>query len=189
MVLLGMTGTDGAGKGTVVKYLTARYGFVHCSARALLTDALTKEGREIDRAGMRQKANELRRAQGDAYLMRTFHECAVMEGWTHVVVDSLRALAEVEALHDYGGTLIAVDAEVHVRYERIRVRGSESDFISFEEFIRHEELEMNDPDPHGMQKAAVMRAADHTLMNNGTVEDLVHAVDALMGTLGIPTAS
>ncbi len=189
MVLLGITGTDGAGKGTVVERLVSHYGFVHCSARALLTEALEAEGKPTDRVHLREKANALRRAHGDDYLVRAYHARAEAAGWERIVVDSVRARAEATTLRALGGTLIAVDADVRVRYERISLRGASSDNISFEEFVRHEELEMNDPDPNGMQKAEVMRMADHTCMNNGTREELIEAVDALMDAVGIRARS
>ena len=44
--------------------------------------------------------------------------------------------------------------------------------MTYEEFILLEEREMNDPDPSGMQKAEVMKMADHTITNDVSLEAL-----------------
>lgn len=179
-MIIGITGTDGGGKGTVVDYLVNKKGFVHCSARELWNDEIRKNGLEINRANMRLMANKLRKEHGNDFLIEEYRRRTGFEAGKNYVIESLRAMAEVDTLKKYGGILWAVDADQKVRYERIQARASESDKVSFEEFVAHEALEMNDPDPNGMQKAAVMAAADVTLMNNGTVADLDKEIEAAL---------
>lgn len=78
---------------------------------------------------------------------------------------------------------MAVDAEPKVRYERISGRQSASDKVTFSEFIAHEKLEMNDPDPNGMQKADVIKCADYTIMNNSTLAELRSQVELFFKTI------
>lgn len=182
-MIIGITGTDGGGKGTVVEYLVAQHGFIHCSARPLWVDEIKKRGLEVNRANMRIVANALRAEHGNDYLITEYLRRAKGAGWGDIVIESLRALAEAETLKANGGILLAVDADPHIRYARIQARASESDKVTFEEFIAHERLEMNDPDPHGMQKAKVMAMADYTLTNNGTVEELNAQVDAVLANI------
>jgi dephospho-CoA kinase len=179
-MIIGITGTDGGGKGTVVDYLVNKKGYVHCSARQLLIDALTAEGLPVDRPNMRLMANRLRKEQGDDYVVAEYVRRTGLESGKNYVIESIRAYAEVETLKKHGGILWAVDADPKVRYERIQSRASESDKVTFEEFMAHEALEMNDPDPHGMQKAKVMAAADVTIMNNGTVAELDKEIEAAL---------
>lgn len=179
-MIIGITGTDGAGKGTVVEYLLNKKGFVHGSARALWIVEIKKQGLEVNRVNMRIVANELRAKNGDDFLVQHYVDWATAEGHMNIVIESIRAMAEVETLRNNGGVLWAVDADPKIRYERIQSRASESDKISFEEFTRHEALEMHDPDPHGMQKADVIAAADVTLMNNETVADLDKEIEAAL---------
>lgn len=171
-MIIGITGTDGAGKGTVVDYLVTKKGYVHGSARALWIDEIKKRGLEVSRANMRIVANDLRAKNGDGFFVQHYVDWAKENGHTNIVIESIRAMAEVETLKQNGGVLWAVDADPKIRYERIQSRASESDKVSFEEFMAQEALEMNDPDPHGMQKAKVINAADIVIMNNGTVADL-----------------
>ena len=179
-MILGITGTDGAGKGTVVEYLVAQHGFTHYSARALILEEIRKHGLPETRNQMRLTANELRQQHGNEFLIKVSYEKAAADGITKAVIESVRTVAEAKYLHEHGGLLLAVDADQSLRYERVQARRSESDQVSFEEFKRHEELEKNDPDPHGMQKAKVIEMADYTVTNNSTVEDLEEQVEQFL---------
>ena len=180
MVLLGITGTDGAGKGAVVDYLVEKRGFTHCSARAIWIEEIERQGIENNRANMRLVANELRAKHGYDYLITYYLQKIAEEKPEQVVIESLRARAEAETLKANGGILLVVDADQQLRYERIQGRKSSSDQITFEEFVGHEELEMDDPDPAGMQKAKVIEMADHVIQNNSSLEELHKQIDAIM---------
>jgi dephospho-CoA kinase len=182
-MILGVTGTDGGGKGTLVEYLVAQKGFIHCSARALWVDEMQKRGLEISRANMRLTANSLRAEHGNDYLVQEYLRRATSAGWENVAIDSIRATAEADTLRTHGGILLAVDADPKLRYERMQSRAAEK-LVSFEEFMAQEALEMNDHDPSGMQKAKVMQMADYTLTNNGTLEELHHQIDDVLAKLG-----
>lgn len=171
-MLIGITGTDGAGKGAVVSYLVEKKGFVHYSARAILEEEFKRRGIESNRVNMRFLANELRAKHGNDYVVSYFLKKIAEEKPKDAVIESIRATAEVETLKANDGVLLAVDADRLLRYERITGRRSSSDKVTFDEFVAHEELEMNDPDPNGMQKAEVIKMADHTIMNDGTMEEL-----------------
>ena len=156
MVIIGITGTDGAGKGTVVDYLVTYKGFAHYSARDLWIEEIKKQGWEVNRPNMRNAANKLRGEFGSDYFAKESMKRVHEQGHKHVVLESFRAVAEVDYLKHHGGVLLAVDADQHIRYERIQASGSESDVVTFEEFVSHEQLEMDDPHPSGMQKRKVM---------------------------------
>ena len=176
-MIIGITGSDGAGKGTVVEYLVNTKGYHHYSSRSFILEHIARKGLEPTRNQMRLTANELRKEYGNDFVVRQAYDAAERDGVAHAVIESLRAIAEAEFLKENGGVLLAVDADQHVRYERVQARRSESDKVSFEEFAAHEELEKNDPDPNGMQKAAVVAMADHVIYNDGTFEELTAKVN------------
>ena len=180
MVVIGVTGTDGAGKGTVVDYLVKEKGYVHYHGRALLLEEIARQGLEPTRANMRIAGNYLRSQHGNDYIVRLFLERARASLDEKIVIDSLRTIAEAETLKANGGILLAVDADQALRYERVQARRSSSDQVSFEEFQKHEELENDDPDPHGMQKRTVIALAAHVIENNGTLAELHAAIDRVL---------
>ena len=182
-MLVGITGTDGAGKGAVVDYLVKNASFTHYSSRALITAEIEKNGLPVNRETMRLVANQMRKEKGLGVIVVTALEQMKSEGVENAVIESIRALAEVKELKAANGILLAVDADRKVRYKRISGRNSASDNVTFAEFVAQEEIEMNDPDPNGMQKAAVMKAADYTIANSTSMKDLHAKIDSFLRSI------
>jgi dephospho-CoA kinase len=180
MVIIGITGTDGAGKGTVVDYLVTQHGFVHYSSRDIIAEFVVAKGLPMTRNQLRLTANELRTEYGDDYVVRQAFEQATRDGAEKIIVESIRATAEAAYLKTSGGILLAVDADSTVRFLRVQARRSLTDQVDVATFIAQEELEKNDPDPHGMQKAKVMEQADYTLMNDSSREVLHQHVEMFL---------
>ena len=179
-MIIGITGTDGAGKGTVVDYLTHHKGFAHYSSRDSIQKEVERQGLPVTRNQLRLTGNEMRAAFGDDIVVRHSFERAQTEGQSSAVIESVRAAAEAVFLKAHGVILLAVDADIVLRFERVQSRRSSTDHVTFEEFVAQEELEKNDTNPHGMQKAKVMEMADYTICNNGTLEELQSAVDTFV---------
>ncbi len=49
--------------------------------------------------------------------------------------------------------------------------------FTYKQCVAHEDLETNDPNPHGMQKQKVIALADYTIMNNGSREELEASIE------------
>ena len=60
MIIIGITGTLGAGKGTVVDYLVKEKGFRHYSVRAFLLEKIRDLGMPENRDSMHAVGNMLR---------------------------------------------------------------------------------------------------------------------------------
>ena len=184
-MIIGITGTDGSGKGTAVDYLVRTFGYAHYSARDLISAEVEQRGLVATRENLRLIGNELRRLHGDDVIVKKSLERMHKEGAAHIVIESIRALAEAETLKAAGGVLLAIDAQPEIRYKRISGRRHASDHVTYEQFLAQEALEMNDPDPHGMQKAQVMAAADFTIQNDTTFDTLVQQLNTFLAKFSV----
>lgn len=178
-MIIGITGTNGAGKGTVVEYLTKEKGFAHFSVRAFLIEEIKRQGLEIDRTTMRQVANEMRKAHGPSYVVeQLMAQASQTEG--NAVIESIRAIGEGEFLKSHGAKIWAIDADRKIRYDRVVKRWSETDKIDFETFCMHEDREANGTEAWDMNVQGVMKMADHTFQNNGTQGELFAQVEQVL---------
>ena len=88
---------------------------------------------------------------------------------------------EVLSLRDKADfCLLAIDADRKIRYERILQRNSETDHVSFEQFVAGEEREMHDADPNKQNISKCIEMADFLLNNNGNREDLYKNVEKIL---------
>ncbi|VAW33046.1 hypothetical protein MNBD_CPR01-558 [hydrothermal vent metagenome] len=177
-MIIGITGTNGAGKGTVVDYLLQK-GFTHYSARAFLIEEINKRGMPVDRSSMREVANDLRKTHTPSYVIEQLFIQAQADK-ADAVIESVRTIGEAEFLKENGAILLAIDADRSIRYKRTIARGSETDRVDFDTWVMQEEREWNNTDVHDMNVPAVMKMANTTIINNGTLDELSTQMDLLM---------
>ncbi|MDB5265201.1 MAG: hypothetical protein JWN64_772 [Parcubacteria group bacterium] len=182
-MIIGITGTNGSGKGAVVEYLVSAKGFSRYTARVVILEEARARHAEVDREGMREVANALRKEHGPAYVIEKMFEMAKDD--TNAVMESVRTIGEAEFLKTNKAFIIAVDADRKLRYERVANK-SEADQITFEDFCKLEDREMSSSEPWDMNVFGVMQLADARIENNGSLEDLHAQVDAALLTLKQP---
>ena len=178
-MIIGITGTLGAGKGTVVEYLVRTRGFKHFSVRDLLNAEIDKRGLEHNRDTMLAVANDLRATKGPGYIAEQLAAQAKEYGGD-AVIESIRSLGEANHLKQQGALLWAVDADVNTRYARITKRQSETDKVSFEKFKQDEADEFANTDMNKPNIKAVMGMSDTVLYNDTTPEELYVQVEAAL---------
>ncbi len=185
-MILGITGTNGAGKGAVVDYLVHQKGFTHYSVRELIIEEVEKRGLELNRINIGETGTDMRRIYEPAYFTNTFIARGKDSDVQDIVIESIRTLIEAENIRSHGGYTVGVDAPLALRYERIQSRGSVTDKVSMEDFRHQEDLEYSpkDPsDPTQMNVLGVLEAADYTLINEGTLQELSGKIESMLSEL------
>ena len=185
MVIIGITGTIGAGKGTVVDYLVNRKGFKHFSARGFLVEEIERRGLVNNRDSMVLVGNDLRSKFGSGYVAEELFKRALVSR-ENAVIESLRTVGEIESLRKKGNfTLLAVNADPRIRSERNSVRGTTTDDVTFEKFLFDEEREMESTDPNKQNLKKCIELADFVINNDGSLEDLNKKIEEILKIIQI----
>jgi dCMP deaminase len=187
-MIIGLTGKNGAGKTEVCQYLISR-GFEYHSLSDEIREEIRRREQEIDRDLLIDVGNELRSKFGPAVLAERILQRLGHE--RNYVIDSIRNPEEVAALrHRSDFTLLFVDADQSLRFERSRERDREGAAQSFEQFRAQEVKELDSDDPTRQQLLATERLADVTVINDGTLEELHRKLERIlpqfMSNLGRP---
>jgi len=172
--VIGVAGTNGSGKDTVMGLLRDNHGYLFVSATDLLATELERRGDPTDRQHKAALSAEWRREHGMGVIVKKAYESWKLRAEQYpngVVVGSLRHPGEVDEVHALDGIVVWVDADAKVRYDRIqsanRGRAIE-DAVSFERFLEDEAREMHPSgDAATLDMASVKDRADLFLDNGG----------------------
>lgn len=178
-IIIGVTGTLGAGKDTLAGYLISK-GFEHISLSDLIREELKKTGQEVTRENLVKAGNEMREKEGNGVLAK--RAIGRMSGEKNYVVTSIRNPLEIRTLAGSRRfVLLSVDAALEVRFKRILERGrNEKDARTLEEFREAEAREMRSDNKSSQQLGACMAMAKFTIVNDSTLEQYYKKIDELM---------
>ncbi len=192
--VIGLAGTNGSGKDTVGHILMAHHGYLFVSVTELLRKEAKRRGLPADRESLRSISIEWRRGLGLGVLV----DKAIAEyekdadKYVGVVMASMRNHGEADRVHEFGGTMVWLDADPRVRYNRIQKNlaardRTEEDNKTFEQFLAEEAVEMHRPkggDAATLDSAEVKKRCDIVIENN--TEDLIEFRDVVERALGLP---
>ena len=182
--IIGLTGRNASGKGTVASLLMKR-SFSYHSLSDTLRTKLAEKGIEESRDNLIAIGNKLREEGGPGVLAAMMREKIVTP--SDHVVDSIRNPYEVSSLRrkydNHSFCLIAVDAKPEVRYERLSERNRKGDSRTWEQFLEQEKLEESSDNPNKQQLFATINEADYVLDNSGNLEYLENNLQNIIDNL------
>ncbi len=188
MKLIGIGGTNGSGKDTLGEILQDKYGWKFISLTDVLRDIARQRGLSISRENLRQISAELREEHSTGVMIDLVVDTykKLDQNYKGLVTASLRNAGEVDRVHELGGRVIWIDADPKLRYQRIVSRSRSDDTVSFEEFIRQEQIEMHGAkNEFELRSADVKEASDISIENDLGYQELVEKVDVLAEELGL----
>ena len=178
-MIIGISGSFGAGKGTVVEYLKKEKSFTHYSASGFIAEEIERRGLEVSRDTMVVVANDLRESHGPSYIIDSLYARAKEQGGD-VVIESLRAVAEVKRIKELGGVVLGITAEPEVRYVHSVTRNSIKDHVSYEKWLFQEQTESNQTDPTKQNIFGALKESDYVITNNDSLADLYKQVEQFL---------
>lgn len=180
-IIIGLTGENCAGKGTIADYLKKK-SFYYLSLSDIIREELAAKGKELTRANLIEEGNFLRERFGPGILAKRTVER--MEHDRNYVVDSVRNPEEAKELKKLNNFFfIYVTAPAKVRFERMHARARESDPQTLEAFQKIEEMEMKNAEKNKQNLLETFEMADRKVINDSSVEALHEKVDLLLAGL------
>ncbi len=189
VVIIGLTGKNGSGKGTAAELLKSK-GFFYSSLSDFIRAEIKKRGLRVSRELLIEAGRDLRSRYGAGYLAQRAVE--KIEEDKNYAVDSFRHPHEVEVFRNQPGFyLLAIQADPAVRFNRMKKRSRERDPATLEEFLKLEVQEEANLDRGGQQLLACQELADLEVVNNGSIAnfhgELSRLLRRLMANLQRPT--
>ena len=177
--LVGISGTNGAGKDTLAKILVDEYNYFFVSVTDILRNTLISQSVTPERKNLRALSISLRQEKGLAVLIDMAIDVYKSQSKTYqgLAVSSLRNKGESEEIHHLGGVVVWLDADPNIRYDRIQQTDANrslsqkvADNKTYEQFIKEENDEMY-PDPSvsaavGLSMIDVKKQADYFIDNS-----------------------
>jgi cytidylate kinase len=173
--IIAIAGTNGSGKDTVGELLHAEKQYDFVSLSDILRGELDKQNLPHSRENLSMMSKRIRDVNGDGGLAQlAIDQYSTTSSAPGLCLTSIRTPGEVDVIHQAGGVVVWIDADVHVRYERIikTQRGRPEDRVTFEEFLEHQAAEMSPTKQgNGLNMGAVKECADVFLTNEFTSLD------------------
>jgi len=189
--LIGLAGTAGSGKDTAAELLCTMFGMQNLSTSDALR-AITRYTYNMpaDVLPVRQQLFEVGTFMRTTINPATLVQLCILQAQVlqlnRAVISGLRSMGEAEAILAAGGTIVAIDADSRVRYERMFSRARDADAQkTLEEFLLQDEREnkgISDRGP-GRGIRSIVDSADIVIVNNGSLEELKQELNHKIGPM------
>ena len=178
-MLVAIVGMAGAGK-TEVSRVFQKHGWQRLRFGDVTDDELKRRGLERNEQHERVVRESIRKEHGMAAYAKFMIpkiDAALPHG--NVVLDGLYSWEELLVLREHFGkklVVLGVYTTRQLRYQRLTIRGERP--LSFEESRSRDIAEIEK-----LNKAGPIALADHLVINDGSLKDLVHAVEKFIRRL------
>ena len=176
-IILGFTGLIACGKGTATQYLKEHYKAETFRFSTMLRDVLTRLYLEHSRENMSGISTGLRNIFGQDLMAKVMAEDVANSQADLIVVDGIRRMDDIKYLRALPGfKLVAIEADMKTRYERLLQRGENPDDKNktWEAFVADHQLETE------LTILDTIKAADMVVNNDASLEDLQKQLDNLV---------
>jgi cytidylate kinase len=184
MKLIGISGTNGAGKDTIGEFLATKHGWLFVSVTEILREELGRRSQPLERKNLAGLSAEWRRQFGQGILIDKAVEIfqSKKDGYKGLAIASLRNPGEADQVHKLGGRVIWMDADPQERYSRIYSRQrSAEDKKTFDQFLQEEKDEMEHRgDHHTLSLSDVKAKADIFIANGGNRQELIKKLETAL---------
>lgn len=181
--IIGIAGYFGAGKDKFAEMLKAHFEAQGRNVAMVSSGDLIRQyvrdhnlGDPADRNVLRKTVDDVGAQHGYTFWLEQSITQAAEAGTDILLYPGLRQKVEADYIHERGDIILSIDAPVEVRYQRAQDRGRAGDDIDFNTFKANEEAERAGT---AQQIEAVIQAADTTIVNDGTLEQLQNAAAAI----------
>ena len=178
-MIIGLTGTMGAGKGEVAKLLKEK-GYEYYVFSDAIKEEAKKRGLEATRENLQNIGNILREEYEPGVLAKRLIAKFKSD---KVVVDGVRSSDEIKVLRQHGKfVLIGIGAPQLLRFERLKKRERKGDPTTFEEFKKLDDRE-NKSIGTGQEINRCLKMADFRITNDGSFDDLKNKVEEILSNI------
>jgi dephospho-CoA kinase len=178
MTIIGLTGTNAAGKSEIANILK-ELNYKYFSLSDMIRETAKERNEEPTRGTLIRIGNEFRIKHGPGVWAKELNKKLIHEENKRIVIDSIRHPDEVKELQKLGNfILISVNADVEKRFHRALKRSNKRDPKSPKEFedFKEKEAQENTTNQNAQQLSATMSLSQHQISNEGSLEDLQNNV-------------
>lgn len=166
--LVGLIGTNGAGKSHVCRLLQET-GFAVVSLSDQVRLEAKRRGYPLTRDSLTQLANEMKATRGQDCLAKDIFD--EVKDQDRVVFDSIRNESEILFLNHNGVVFLGIDAPIELRFHRIQQRNRVDDQIDFTTFVQQDCRE-RDGSSSGQNITLALSYCETIIYNYGTEDEL-----------------
>jgi dephospho-CoA kinase len=186
-MIIGVTGTTGAGKDTLAHYLAGK-GFCHISLSNLIREELAAKGIPLTRKNLQDYGTAKRKDLGlGVWAQKALSRMDIGKNY---VITSIRNPGEVKTLANSGKlVLVAVDAPEKLRFARVadRIERSENDAATFADFKKAEARELESELAARQQMAECIAMAQFNIANDRDFGAFFEKIDGILAGIGSET--